>query len=197
VERFHRPAIVLGVENGVAQGSGRSIEAFHLLDALEGMRELFTKFGGHAHAAGLTLPESSLSAFRKRLRGWAAERLTPEDMQPTVEIDAVIEFGEINDSLWRALERIAPFGMGNRRPLFGARNVQLAGPPQVWKEKHIRLAARQGGRTLMMKGWGLADLAEELRDATAVDIAFEIERDWFGGWGLTVRACRACAAAAA
>jgi hypothetical protein len=67
----------------------------------------------------------------------------------------------------------------------------------VWKEKHIRLAARQGGRTLMMKGWGLADLAEELRDATAVDIAFEIERDWFGGWGLTVRACRACAAAAA
>jgi single-stranded-DNA-specific exonuclease len=197
VERFHRPAIVLGVENGVAQGSGRSIEAFHLLEALEGMRELFTKFGGHAHAAGLTLPESSLAVFRERLRGWAAERLTPEDMQPTVEIDAVIEFGEIHDSLWRALERIAPFGMGNRRPLFGARNVQLAGPPQVWKEKHIRLAARQGGRTLMMKGWGLADLAEELLDATAVDIAFEIERDWFGGWGLTVRACRACAAAAA
>jgi single-stranded-DNA-specific exonuclease len=196
VERFHRPAIVLGVANGVAQGSGRSIEAFHLLAALEGMRELFTKFGGHAHAAGLTLPESSLAAFRERLRGWAAERLTPEDMQPTVEIDAVIEFGEINDSLWRALEQIAPFGMGNRRPLFGARNVQLAGPPQVWKEKHIRLAARQGGRTLMMKGWGLADLADELRDVTAVDIAFEIERDWFGGWGLTVRACRACAAAA-
>ena len=194
VERFHRPAIVLGVENGVAQGSGRSIAAFHLLEALEGMRDLFTKFGGHAHAAGLTLPESSLEQFRERLRGWAAERLTPEDMQPTVEIDAVIEFGAINDALWRALEQIAPFGMGNRRPLFGARNVQLAGPPQVWKEKHIRLAARQGGRTLMIKGWGMADLAEELRDVKAVDIAFEIERDWFGGWGLTVRACRACAA---
>jgi len=190
VERFHRPAIVLGVENGVAQGSGRSIAAFHLLAALEGMGDLFTKFGGHAHAAGLTLPESSLESFRQRLRGWAAERLTAEDMQPTVEIDAVIEFAEINDSLWRALDQIAPFGMGNRRPLFGAKNVQLAGPPQVWKEKHIRLAARQGGRTLMMKGWGLAELAEELRDAKAVDIAFEIERDWFAGWGLTVRACR-------
>src|ERR1019366_3271148 len=87
VEKFHRPAIVLGVENGVAQGSGRSISAFHLLDALESMRELFTKFGGHAHAAGLTLPESSLDAFRERLRLWAAERLTPEDLQPTVEID--------------------------------------------------------------------------------------------------------------
>jgi single-stranded-DNA-specific exonuclease len=197
VERFHRPAIILGVKDGVAQGSGRSIESFHLLDALESMRELFTKFGGHAHAAGLTLPESSLEVFRERLRIWAAERLTPEDMQPAVEVDAVLEFGEINDALWQALERIAPFGMGNRQPLFCARGVQLAGPPQIWKEKHIRLAARQGGRTLMMKGWGLGDLAVELRDVKTVDIAFEIERDWSGGWALTMRACRACDAAAA
>jgi single-stranded-DNA-specific exonuclease len=197
VERFHRPAVVLGIENGVASGSGRSIEAFHLLDALEGMRELFTKFGGHAHAAGLTLPESSLIAFRERLRAWAAERLTVEDMRPTVEIDAVLELASIDDDLWRALEQIAPFGMGNRQPLFGARGVQLAGPPQVWKEKHIRVAARQGGRTLMMKGWGLSGLAEELRDAKTVDIAFEIERDWSGGWGLTLRACRSADAVAA
>jgi single-stranded-DNA-specific exonuclease len=197
VERFHRPAIVLGVENGVAQGSGRSIEAFHLLDALEGMRELFIKFGGHAHAAGLTLEESSLETLRERMRAWAAERLTPEDLRPTVEIDAVIEFGEIDDALWRALERIAPFGMGNRRPLFAARNVELAGPPQVWKEKHIRIAAKQGGRTLMMKGWGLSDLADELRLVKTVDIAFEIDRDFSGNWGLTVRACRACESAAA
>jgi single-stranded-DNA-specific exonuclease len=196
VERFHRPAIVLGVENGVAQGSGRSIEAFHLLEALEGMRELFTKFGGHAHAAGLTLAESSLEMFRERLRVWAAARLTAEDMRPTVGIDAVIEFGEINDGLWRALEQIAPFGMGNKRPLFGARGVGLAGPPQVWKENHLRIAAKQGGRTLMMKGWGMAELAEELREVKSVDLAFEIERDFFGAWGLTVKAIRAAGAAA-
>lgn len=192
VERFHRPAIVLGVENGMAHGSGRSIEGFHLLEALEGMSELFTKFGGHAHAAGLTLPQSSLEVFRERLRAWAAERLTAEDLQPRVEIDAVIEFGEINDALWRALEQIAPFGMGNERPLFGSRNVELAGPPQVWKEKHLRIAAKQAGRTLMMKGWGMAELAEELRGVKNVDIAFEIERDLLGSWGLTVRACRLC-----
>jgi single-stranded-DNA-specific exonuclease len=178
----------------VAQGSGRSIEAFHLLEALEGMRELFTKFGGHAHAAGLTLPEASLEVFRERLRLWAAERLTADDMRPVVAIDAMIEFGDINDALWRALERIAPFGMGNERPLFGARNVGLAGPPQVWKENHLRIAAKQGGRTLMMKGWGMADLAEELREVKAVDLAFEIERDFLGGWGLTVKACRAAEA---
>ncbi len=192
VERFHRPAIVLGVENGVAQGSGRSIEAFHLLDALESMRDLFTKFGGHAHAAGLTLPESSLDVFRERLRVWAADRLTAEDLRPVVEIDAVVELPEVNDALWQALERIAPFGMGNRRPLFAVRGAQLAGPPQVWKEKHLRLAARQSGRTVMMKGWGLGDLAEELREIREVDLAFEIERDWNAGWGLTVKACRSC-----
>lgn len=192
VERFHRPAIVLGLDNGIAQGSGRSIEAFHLLEALESMRDLFTKFGGHAHAAGLTLPESSLDAFRERLRAWAADRLTPEDMLPVVEPDAIIEFAEINDALWQALERIAPFGMGNRRPLFAVRGAQLAGPPQIWKEKHLRLAARQGARTLMMKGWGLSHLAAELREIEEVDIAFEIERDWNGGWGLTLKACRAC-----
>jgi single-stranded-DNA-specific exonuclease len=197
VERFHRPAIVLGVENGVAQGSGRSIEAFHLLDALEGMRELFTKFGGHAHAAGLTLPEASLAEFRERMREWAAQRLTSEDLMPTVEVDAAIDFGDINDALWRALERIAPFGMGNPRPLFAVQGAQLAGPPQVWKEKHIRIAARQNGRTLMMKGWGMADLAQELRHAKSVDVAFEIERDWMGGWGLTAKACRECDGAAA
>jgi single-stranded-DNA-specific exonuclease len=86
VNKFHRPAIVLGVENGVAQGSGRSIEAFHLLDALESMRDLFTRFGGHAHAAGLTLPSDSLEAFRERMRVYAVAALTPEDMCPSVTL---------------------------------------------------------------------------------------------------------------
>ncbi|HVV47244.1 MAG TPA: hypothetical protein VHC72_18660, partial [Bryobacteraceae bacterium] len=114
-----------------------------------------------------------------------------------VEVDAVMELGEIDDALWHALEQIAPFGMDNRRPLLAARGVELAGPPQIWKENHLRLAVRQGGRTLMMKGWGLSDLAAELRGVKAVDIAFEIERDLLGGWGLTLRACRAYEAAAA
>ena len=191
VEKFHRPAIVLGVENGVAQGSGRSLGSFHLLDALESMRELFTKFGGHSHAAGLTLPEAALGEFRTRLRAWAAARLTPEDRQRVVAVDALVHLHELDDALWLALEQIAPFGMDNPKVLFAARNVALAGPPQVWKEKHMRLIVKQGTRTLLLKGWGMAELAEELRDAKAVDIAFEIERGWTGGWDLIARACRA------
>ena len=191
VDRFHRPAIVLGVENGVAQGSGRSIGSFHLLDALESMRELFIKFGGHSHAAGLTLPAASLDELRSRLCAWAGARLTAEDRQRVVVIDALVNLRELDDALWLALEQIAPFGMDNPKVLFAARNVVLAGPPQVWKEKHIRLAVKQGTRTLLIKGWGMSELAVELREAKTVDVAFEIERDWFGGWGLTARACRA------
>lgn len=190
VEKFSRPAIVLGIENGVAQGSGRSIEAFHLLDALESMRELFTKFGGHAHAAGLTLPASSLEEFRERLRVHAAALLSPEDMRPRVQVEAVVDLNQVDDALWAALERIAPFGMDNRKPLFAVRGAELAGPPQVWKEKHIRLAVRQGRRTVMVKGWNMGALAAGLQDAKAVDVAFEIEKDLFGGWGLTAKACR-------
>jgi single-stranded-DNA-specific exonuclease len=181
---------VLGVEDGVAQGSARSIAAFHLLDALESMRDLFTKFGGHAHAAGLTLPADSLEHFRERLRIYAALRLTPEDMRPQVKVDAAVDFSQVDDTLWAALEQIAPFGLDNPKPLFAARGVELAGPPQVWKEKHMRLAAKQGKRTVMIKGWNMAALAVELADAKAIDVAFEIERDWYGGWGLTARACR-------
>ena len=133
MQRYHRPAIVLGVEDGVAQGSGRSIASFHLLDALESMRDLFTKFGGHAHAAGLTLPSASLELLRDRLCVYAGERLTAEDMRPVVKVDAVIELSEIDEKLWLALERIAPFGMDNHRPLFAVRGARPSGSPQLWK----------------------------------------------------------------
>lgn len=191
VDKFNRPAIVMGVENGVANGSGRSAGDFHLLDALESMRELFTKFGGHAHAAGLTLPEASLEEFRARMRAYAAARLSAEDRRRTVSIDALVNLTELDDALWIALERIAPFGMENPKVLFAARNVELAGAPQVWKEKHLRIVVKQGTRSLLIKAWGMADLAEELREVRMIDVAFEIERGWTSGWDLTARALRA------
>ena len=190
VNKFHRPAIVLGVENGVAQGSGRSIEAFHLLDALESMRDLFTRFGGHAHAAGLTLPSDSLETFRERMRVYAVAALTPEDMRPVVKIDAVLRFADLNDALWLALEQLGPFGMDNRTPLFAVLGAQLAGPPQVWKEKHLKVAVKQGTRTVTMKAWNMAEKAEEIGAMTSMDIAFEIEKGWSSGWSLTAREFR-------
>jgi single-stranded-DNA-specific exonuclease len=193
VHKFHRPAIVLGVENGVAQGSGRSIEEFHLLDALESMRELFTRFGGHAHAAGLTLPAESLEIFRARLRAYAAARLTADDLRPVVAIDAAIRLTDLSDALWLALEQLAPFGMDNRSPVFAVQGAVLAGQPQVWKDKHLKLAVKQGTRTVSMKAWNMAERVEEIAAMKSLDIAFEIERGWQGGWELTAREFRAAA----
>jgi single-stranded-DNA-specific exonuclease len=138
----------------------------------------------------------SLEALRERLRAYAAERLTPEDMRPVVEIDAVLELQDVNEDLWSALERIAPFGMDNERPLFALRGAQLTSPPQLWKDKHLRIAVRQGGRSVILKGFGMGAKAPELNGVTAVDVAFEIERDWYGGLGLIARECRPCQAAA-
>lgn len=191
VHRFHRPAIVLGVENGVAHGSGRSIEEFHLLDALESMRELFTRFGGHAHAAGLTLPAESLETFRERLRAYAAARLTPDDLRPIVGIDAAIRLTDLSDALWFALGQMAPFGMDNRAPIFAVQGATLASAPMVWKDRHLKLAVKQGTRTVSMKAWNMAERAEEIGAMKSLDIAFEIERGWQGGWELTAREFRA------
>jgi single-stranded-DNA-specific exonuclease len=190
VNKFHRPAIVLGVENGIAQGSGRSIEAFHLLDALESMRDLFTRFGGHAHAAGLTLPAASLEEFRERLRAYATGVLSVEDMRPVVGIDAVVRLSDLNDALWLALEQIGPFGMDNRRPLFAVLGAELASAPQVWKDKHLKLVVKQGTRTVTMKAWGMAERAEEIAAMGSMDVAFEIDRGWYGGWDLIAREFR-------
>ena len=90
VERYHRPALVFSCENGEAHGSGRSIEAFHLLDALESCPELFTRFGGHSHAVGCALPVERLPELRSRLDAYARQRLVPEDFVPVLDYDSEV-----------------------------------------------------------------------------------------------------------
>ena len=99
VERLHRPVFVFGRndEDGLASGSGRSIEAFHLLDALESMPDLFERFGGHSHAAGVTLDPARVPEFRERFNAYAVARLSPEDLRPQLDIDAVVELPEITE----------------------------------------------------------------------------------------------------
>jgi single-stranded-DNA-specific exonuclease len=200
VERFHRPAFVLGhtPADGVAAGSGRSIAAFHLLEALEGMPELFTKFGGHYHAAGVTMPSGRVEEFRNRLNAWAAARLTPADFVPSLLIDAEVELREISHQAAEEALELQPFGAGNPRPLFAARGVEIASEPVWMKEKHARFVVRQDGRALRLKAWNFLDRAAELVPGRPVDIVFEIEEDaqskarGYPGWSATLRDLSAC-----
>jgi len=179
VERFHRPAFVLGIENGVVQGSGRSIAVFHLLDALESMPDLFTKFGGHRQAAGLTLPADRLEEFRDRFRMYAAARLTPHDFERELTIDSTIQFDEIDDRAVEDVLRLAPFGQGNPAPVFAAMGVEVVALPDVKNEKHLFLRLRGQGRTVRMKAWNFVDRIGVFTPGAKVDIAFSLDEDTY------------------
>jgi single-stranded-DNA-specific exonuclease len=179
VERYHRPAFVLGIENGVVQGSGRSIAVFHLLEALESMPDLFTKFGGHRQAAGLTLPADRLEEFRERLRVYAASRLTPHDFERELAIDSTIQFDEMNDRSVADVLALAPFGQGNPAPVFAAMAVEVVAPPDIKNEKHLFLRLRAQGKLMRMKAWNFADRAALFTPGAKVDIAFTFEEDTY------------------
>lgn len=198
VERFHRPVFVLSEdpESGLAQGSGRSTARLHLLEALESMPELFAKFGGHSHAAGLTLDANDVGTFRRRLAEYAGSRLTPDDFAPETEIDAVLTLGEINERTMHEIAALAPFGCGHPAPVFAALDVEVAGPPAVWKEKHLRVPLRQQGRMLWLKAWNFAERLSELSPGRRVDAALSLEEDSYAaanglpGWSAVLRDVR-------
>ncbi len=139
VERYCRPTLVISRDGGEAHGSGRSIRAFHLLNALESCAPLFTRFGGHAHAVGFSMPAANLPELCSRLNTYARSRLTLADFEPVLDFDAELPFDEITHDLFQALRRLEPFGMGNPEPVFAARNLRLMAPPRVIKEKHVKL----------------------------------------------------------
>ncbi len=202
VERFHRPVFVLSVdpETGMAQGSGRSIPDFHLLDALESMPELFTRFGGHRQAAGLSLPAERISEFRRRLSEYAASKLCPDDFRPICTIDARVDFAELNDDAVADVLGFEPFGCGNPAPVFVTEGAEVAAEPKPIKERHLRVPVRQGGRTFWLTAWNFAERAAELEPGAPIDVAFTMEPDDYGAargwapWRLVLRDVRKAAA---
>lgn len=195
VERLHRPVFVLSrnSEDGLAQGSGRSIPAFHLLEALESMADLFVRFGGHKYAAGVTLEAARVGEFRERFNAFAAARLRPEDFERQVDVDAVLDLREIRDQTIEEVFALAPFGNGNPPPLFAVLNVEVAAPPVIMKEKHLRVTVRQNGRILTLKSFNSVERAGELAPGTPLDIAFHLEEDAYSaargnpGWAALLR----------
>ncbi len=185
VERFCRPVFVLSEEDGEAQGSGRSIPAFHLLDALESMPGMFTRFGGHRQAAGLGMSLERVTEFRERLNAYASARLTPADFRPQITVDATAELSELNDDSVGQLLSLAPFGFGNPAPVIAAFGTQVCGEPAMLKEKHLRLRFRQKERMLAATAFNFSERIGECMNGREVDIAFCLEEDTYGqsrGW---------------
>jgi single-stranded-DNA-specific exonuclease len=136
---------------------------------------------------------TNVEEFRRRFNAHAASVLKPEDFLRHVEIDAVIDLREITEDAVQDVFSLAPFGHGNQPPYFAALNVEVAAPPTIMKEKHLRITVRQNGRTLLLKAWNLAERAPELAPGTHIDIAFQIEEDAYSAargyppWSATLR----------
>ena len=144
LERYNRPTVVISREGEEAFGSGRSIRAFHLLEAIESCRDLFSRYGGHAYACGFAMPAANVPQLRDRLDAFARKRLTPADFDPVLEVDAELQLEEITPALFQTLRLLEPYGVSNPEPVFAARGAQLTAPPRVLKDKHVKLKVRAG-----------------------------------------------------
>jgi len=204
VERYGRPALVISRNSEQAHGSGRSISAFHLLNALESCAGLFTRFGGHSHAVGFSMPAARVPELRAHLDAYARARLTLADFESTLAFDAELALDHVTPELFQAVQRLQPFGVGNPQPLFVARAVRLMAPPRVLKEKHVKLKlADTDNREQTTGNWRNAitfdalgwNLAERCQQATLLlgdhlDIAFTIDNNDhpdYGGLELSIR----------
>lgn len=177
--KYHRPAIVIGFdETGVGKGSGRSIEGFHLVEALNSCREKLEKYGGHEMAAGLTIQEKNVDVFAGQFRRVARELLSDDNLQPRLRLDHEITFGELNHDFLGWHELLQPFGNGNSQPLFLARGIQPVVAPRVVGENHLALVLQQQShrRRAIFFGAALNPLPPQ-----PWDVAFRIRPDEYEG----------------
>jgi single-stranded-DNA-specific exonuclease len=176
---FHRPTIMVGFDQtGLGKGSGRSIPGFSLVAALGRCADHLEKFGGHEMAAGLTIQERNFPAFVAAFQRICGELLTPEHLDPCLHLDDELTLRELTWDLLRWHELLQPFGQGNPQPLFLARGVESAAPPQILKEKHLVLRLRQDGRCQRAIFFGGA---EEPLPEPPWDVAFRISSDEYEG----------------
>ncbi len=182
VETFHRPAIVLSIEDGLAHGSCRSIPSFNMLAALESAADVMVRFGGHQAAAGLVVDRDRVRELRARVNAFADERLGPDDLRPRLRIDERLGFRELTGPVAAQVVALAPFGMGNPRPVFSATGVEIADGPRRLKDRHLKMALRQGGRVLRAIAWRGVERHAFLEGHTdSVDVAYSLTENHFNG----------------
>lgn len=172
VTKYHRPAIVITIENGLGKGSGRSIKNFNLLNALQACKDHFIRFGGHAYAAGISIEEILIPSFREKINEYAETVLTPQDLIPCLEIDALLGFKDITFSLIDQLENLAPFGYGNPKPLFLSQNLELYKEPQIVGKSHLKMWLKSEGRVIEVIGFGMADWLKQFDEFRTIDLVY-------------------------
>lgn len=187
-KQHNRPTILLSVADGWCKGSGRSIPGFDLHAALVECRDCIESFGGHRHAAGVSVAEDRLQEFSGCVEHAVASVLTPEDLVPVIEIDALVSLDQCDFDLVNLTKKLRPFGAGNPEPVFGTRDLKLISAKAVGNG-HLKLTVSQGDRAMDAIGFGMAEALDDLRGAGGVvALAYVLEENtWRGVTNLQLR----------
>ncbi|HHH50546.1 MAG TPA: single-stranded-DNA-specific exonuclease RecJ [Saprospiraceae bacterium] len=181
VDFYHRPSIILTESSGKVVGSARTVKGFDIYQALKGCEDLLENFGGHAHAAGLTLALENLEAFAKRFEKVVGENIREEELIPEIKISGELDFELINEKFWGILKQFAPFGPQNRNPVFVSKNVSDSGFSRVLKNNHLKFVVQQNAKKKLSGiGFGLGDFFGEMQ-TRPFQICYNIqENNWNG-----------------
>jgi single-stranded-DNA-specific exonuclease len=183
VDRFNRPTILVALNNGLGQGSGRSVSGFHLARALEACASHLEAFGGHEMAAGLKVLPGNFETFRTAFLQHANSAIAAEMLIPELRIDCQANLEHMNIALVNELKRLGPFGHGNHKPLLCCRDVTLSGAPRrVGKTgDHLQLYIRQANTRMKCIAFGAGELFDKLQEGMNIDLAVEPQINEYNG----------------
>ena len=185
VERFYRPTVVIGFNDGVGKGSARSIRGFPMVEAFRGCAEHLEKFGGHEFAGGLSIRPEQLAAFTEAFERAARQTLSREQLSPLLEIDAQLDFSQLTLPLMRELEVMQPFGVGNPEPVFATFGAEVC-ERKVFSAG-VRLRLRQAGRIVSGVIFGVGDDYPG-RPGEILDVAYRLtENEWNGSTSVELK----------
>ncbi|MEW6076090.1 MAG: DHHA1 domain-containing protein, partial [Candidatus Omnitrophota bacterium] len=176
-DRFYRPTILISMDKSHCKGSGRSIENFHLFQGICECRDLLENFGGHKHAVGLVIQRGNIETFKNRINLFAREKLTIDDLLRRFDVDMEVSLGEVNDTVIRELEYLAPFGNGNPEPLLYTRNVRIKGSTCVLGRETLKFWVTDGSVTMPAIGFKMASLRGQCEAASTLDLVYSPKID--------------------
>ena len=183
IEQYYRPTIILTESNGKATGSARSVNGFDVYEAITECADLLDQYGGHTHAAGLTLPVDNIPLFREKFEEVVSRKIQAEHLIPCIDIERMIALSEVTPQFYNILKQMAPFGPGNRRPIFASDSLEVVGEPQILKEQHLKFTVRQQGGNYHLNsiGFGMAHLYERVNSCQPFSMAYTIEENHYNG----------------
>jgi len=171
-DRFYRPTIIISLDKNKGKGSGRSIESFHLFEALSDCSKFLETFGGHKYAAGLTIAKKNINKFTGAINEIAKNILSKDKLSPILDVDALIPLSMLNTPIVTSIENLEPFGVGNPYPLLCSKDLKLKGEPLVVGKDTIKFWVTDGKLTAQVIGFGQGSLLESVKQSKSLDMVY-------------------------